>query len=257
MAILNWRDHPRLRFVDFPPPFLAKGSVFIASDRNDSAWMSDGTTYYPLYGSGLEAPHLGRKTWAELPNPLTVPEGTGATLYGWMAPEAEWLTWSGYWVPKGGRAVVHAPLLVNAQAQSAVNALVASVPTWTAPASLLSNPLLNIEVWVSATSQNISNAQTRNLHVGAADLSDSIIAGTVVASTNAYRRVWGKLEHRSDTTNFIRGAYHSQPYADSPSGDVPVANLLAAPIGVWYRGGATDGSEIATFHNFSIIVGTY
>lgn len=201
--------------------------------------------------------HLGRMTYANLPSPSTVPEGTRATLTGWDAPDSDWVVRGGYWLPVGGCAVVHSPLLVNAQAQSAVTALVASVPTWTAPASLLSNPLLNIETWVSATLQNISNAQTRGLYVGAADSGASIIAGSVLASTNGYRRVWGKLEHRSDTTDFVRGVYQSQPYADSPPGNIPVANLLAAPIGVWYRGGATDGSEIATFHNFSIVVGTY
>lgn len=201
--------------------------------------------------------HLGRMTWPNLPAASTLPNGTRATITGWNAPDSDWVVRGGYWLPVGGRAVVHSPLLVNAQAQSAVNALVASVPTWTAPASLLSNPLLNLETWVTATFQNNSTAQTRNLNVGAAESGDSVIAASSGATASNYRRVWGKIDHRSDTTDFVRGTAQSQPYADSSPVNVPVANLLAAPIGVWYRGGATDGSEIATFHNFSIVVGTY
>lgn len=45
MAILNWRDHPRLRFVDFPPATTYKGAVFIASDRGDTSWVSDGADW--------------------------------------------------------------------------------------------------------------------------------------------------------------------------------------------------------------------
>ena len=196
-------------------------------------------------------------TWESKPAANSVSAGTRVTITGWTAPDSDWVSDGTYWRPVNGRAVVHAPVLVNAQAQAATTALVASIPTWSPPASLLMDPLLNIETWVSATFQNASSSQSRNIYVGASDSGDSVIAGAVFGSTNGYRRVWGKIERRSDGTDYVRGVYNSQPYVDGASGNIPISNLLAGPIGVWYRGGATDGSEIATFHNFSIIVGTY
>lgn len=45
MAILNWRDYPRMRFVDFPSAVMYKGAIFIASDRGDTSWISDGINW--------------------------------------------------------------------------------------------------------------------------------------------------------------------------------------------------------------------
>ena len=85
MAILNWRDHPRLRFVDFPPPFLTKGSVYIASDRGDTAWISDGTAYLQLYpGAECADPgvHLGGQACSKLP----ATAGNGFTATDFLNP---------------------------------------------------------------------------------------------------------------------------------------------------------------------------
>ena len=103
-------------------------------------------------------------TWESKPAANSVSAGTRVTITGWTAPDSDWVSDGTYWRPVNGRAVVHAPVLVNAQAQAATTALVASIPTWSPPASLLMDPLLNIETWVSATFQNASASQSRNIY---------------------------------------------------------------------------------------------
>ena len=107
MAILNWRDHPRLRFVDFPPPFLTKGSVYIASDKGDSAWISDGTTYLQLYPDTNLVPQ--EYTWAALPVPFSTfgpPTNVGQVKAASDAGNAEFVADGTRWRPRGGRQVI-------------------------------------------------------------------------------------------------------------------------------------------------------
>lgn len=103
MAILNWRDHPRLRFVDFPPPFLTKGSVYIAEDRGDTAWISDGTTYLQLYPDTNLVPQ--EYTWAARPAPGSPGRVIRVSDVG-PAPGIEMVDSGTRWRPSGGRQVL-------------------------------------------------------------------------------------------------------------------------------------------------------
>lgn len=198
--------------------------------------------------------HLGRMTYANLPSPSTVPEGTHATVYGWTAPDADWVTRGGYWIPKNGRAVVHAPTLVNAQAQSASLALVATVPGWTLPADMAAMPGLMIETWVRVTTSPPSSAQARLIYVGT-DSIQNAIATFNVASLASSHRVWGEVA-RGNTDSWLTVANNAQPWSNGTGqGSTTTAQMLASPIRLYYRGGNTDGSEVLTVQSFSIAVG--
>ena len=198
--------------------------------------------------------HLGRMTYTNLPSPSTVPEGTRATLYGWTAPEADWVVSGGYWLPVGGRAIVHAPVLVNAQAQSATLALVASVPRWTLPANLAATPRLMIEAWARATVNAPSNAQSRLLYIGTNSVQNAIATHSA-SSTATGHRVWGELV-KMNSGDWQTFANNAQPLSVG-TGQNPTTNaqLLSSPIGLYYQGGNTGGSEVLTVQSFSIAVG--
>ena len=198
--------------------------------------------------------HLGRMTYTNLPSPSTVPEGTRATLFGWTAPDADWVTSGGYWVPVGGRAIVHAPVLVSAQAQSASLALVASVPRWTLPANLAATPRLMIEAWGRIIVSPSSSAQSRLLYIGT-DLTQNAISTHSSSTTASAHRVWGEITKMSNGAWFTV-ANNGQPVSiGTGQGPTSNADLISSPIGLYYRGGNTDGSEILTVESFSIAVG--
>jgi len=252
MAILNWRDHPRLRFVDFPPPFLTKGSVYIASDRNDSAWMSDGTAYYPLYGSGLEAPNLGVMTWAEKPAPNSVPAGTRFTASDFLM--SDWQALNGYWTPVNGHAVVYAPDTTGVQAQSATAQPVAGIPGWQMPADLTNVPNIYIEASLSTKVSLPSSAQQRQLFVGTNE-ARYLVLGVYQTNTVTRRRSIGR-GYRVSATEWQQVGYNVQWIAESDSTtEIQIVSVTSSPIRIYYQGGNTDGSEILNIQSFSLAVG--
>ena len=199
--------------------------------------------------------HLGRMTYANLPSPSTVPEGTVATIYGWQAPDADWVVYGGYWVPRNGRAVVHAPVLVNAQAQTFGTTLVASVPAWTVPAGIANTPRLFVEVNAECTLTSPSNAAYRRLYCGNA-FKNYLVGGIGGSNLNDSLRLWGKTSRKADGQWQAHGE-NANPLHQINSGTdtVSSANFAASPIGLYYSGGNPDASEILNIHSFTLSVG--
>lgn len=252
MAILNWRDHPRLRFVDFPPPFLTKGSVYIASDRNDSAWMSDGTTYYPLYGSGLEAPNLGVMTWAEKPAPNSVPAGTRFTASDFLM--SDWQALNGYWTPVNGRVVVYAPDTTGVQAQSAVLVSVPGIPGWTIPADIESIPGVFIEGNCVCDVTAASAVQERQISIGPIEARGAVVDHKFTSAITT-KRLWGRC-HRISVGLWRSSGISTNPLTDAQMFNTTnPAHMITNPIILSYRGGNTDGSEILNVRSFSLSIG--
>ena len=193
-------------------------------------------------------------TWATKPS-AAGNSGKRITITGWNAPASDWVSDGTYWLPVGGRAVVHAPRLVGAIAQHPSMAAVASVPTWQMPADMVAIPGLYIEANAECTVANASNVSYRRIYCGISS-KQHLISGPEGASTNNGFRLWGKTSRKPDGNWTTHGA-NAQPINESLFGtDTSTsADLASSPIGMWYRGGNTDGSEILSIHSFSLAVG--
>ena len=252
MAILNWRDHPRLRFVDFPPPFLTKGSVFIASDKGDTAWISDGTAYLQLYPTATTAQDLGVMTWAEKPAPNSVPAGTRFTASDFLM--SDWQTLNGYWTPVGGRAVVYSPDTTGVQVQSATSQPVAGIPGWTLPADLVNVPSIYVEGRVICDITAPSNLQQRQIYIGV-EGATAVVARHLYTSVPIVKKVFGRAD-RQHSTSWVANLANSSLMMDgNGGGDASAAQMTSSPIRIYYQGGNTDGSEVLNIRAFSLAVG--
>ena len=197
--------------------------------------------------------HLGVLPWTSKPAPNTVPIGTRFTSS--TERYSDWWSNGLSWLPVDGSQVVHAPTLVSATAQSASLALVASVPGWTMPSDMASIPGLHVDVEAIATFTNPSAAQARSIRVGTGSTGPFVIYGTLIIGATQLLVLRGRGHRRSDSTDFVRPGYNEQLMSSSVFDTVSAANLTSGPISLWYQGGNSDGSEIATFHSFSISVG--
>ena len=199
--------------------------------------------------------HLGVMTWASLPDMNTVPAGTRVTIIGWMAPPSDWVWDGAYLLPVGGRAVVHAPLLVDAQATGASSLThVASVPGWSLPVNMADTPRLGIEVWARCFIINPSNAQARQIFVGTDEVPNAVATHQYTTISTGHR-IWGEVTRDSESS-WMTFANNAQPAAPGTSQSAATtANMLSSPIRIYYRGGNTDGSETLTINNFTIAVG--
>ena len=193
-------------------------------------------------------------TWATKPS-AAGNSGKRITITGWMAPPSDWVSDGTYWLPVGGSAVVHAPLLVNAQAQSSGLSQVASVPEWLMPSALARTPGAYIEASVYGTVANSSAAQTRTLAVGA-DVNKRMIVydGNFVNAGIVDIRLGGKA-HRRDTGQWARFIAGADSNAASTFSATVEADFDTNPLRLYYQGGNTDGSEVLTVHAFSLIFG--
>ena len=197
-------------------------------------------------------------TWATKPAANAVPVGTRITIIGWMAPPSDWVSDGTYWLPVGGRAVVHAPVLVDAQATGAtVQSLVASVPTWQVPANMASTPGMYIEAVLTAeVVSGVSADQQRQIYIGI-ESSKNLLGVHVFTSTTLGKRFWGRTYRNNSPAEWMSFTGNAQMLVDTNSitARATDAQLAADPIGVYYQGGAADGSEIIKFHSFGLAVG--
>ena len=194
-------------------------------------------------------------TWATKPAANSVPVGTRITIIGWNAPPSDWVSDGTYWLPVGGRAVVHAPVLLNAQAQSTARTLVSSVPTWQMPSDIAHTPRIRVEAWAHCSVSSPSNAQARQIYIGNSTL-NNVVASSLYTDTNPVQRVWG-WGHRRPNGLWTYALGNMMPMA-SVQPDIPgptSAEMAASPIGLYYRGGNTDGSEVLNVDTFAIAVG--
>ena len=199
--------------------------------------------------------HLGVMTWASLPDMNTVPAGTRVTIIGWMAPPSDWVWDGAYLLPVGGRAVVHAPMLADAQAQSGTFATVASVPGWLTPPALSRTPGAYIEACVYCTAVNSSSAQARTLSVGVASGTRTIVYDNSFANAGiADIRMIGR-SHRRYSGQWCRLITAADLATTSAFSAVDQSILDVNPWQLFYQGGNPDGSEILTVHAFSLTFG--
>jgi len=195
-------------------------------------------------------------TWATKPS-AAGNSGKRITITGWMAPPSDWVSDGTYWLPVDGRAVVHAPELVNALAQQAAFLPVASVPGWQMPADMASTPRLYIEAMVTAeVTASAGNTQQRLIYVGVQARQD-ILGVHVFTSTTTGKRFWGKTYRNSSPAEWMAFTGNAQPFVDTNSitARATDAEMSATPIQIRYQGGASDGSEIIKFHSFGLAVG--
>ena len=196
-------------------------------------------------------------TWGAKPAANSVSAGTRVTITGWTAPDSDWVSDGTYWRPVNGRAVVHAPDLVNALAQSATYADVASVPGWQMPADMASTPRLYIEAMVTAEITSLpGNTQQRMIYVGTGE-KQAILGVHVFTSTTTGKRFWGKTYRNSSPAEWMAFAGNAPPVVDTNSTTARAtdAQMSATPIQIRYQGGASDGAEIIKFHSFGLAVG--
>jgi hypothetical protein len=193
-------------------------------------------------------------TWGSKPSANSVSAGTRVTITGWTAPDSDWVSDGTYWRPVNGRAVVHAPVLVNAQAQSASLALVASVPGWTVPSDIAITPGMRIFVSLHVGVDNPSSAQDRLIDVGPSALT-SLCATIKYTSTLNTIRVSDSTSRLSSGHWAALAGKNLGPTTNANAILVTAADLIASPISMYYQGGNPDGSEILNIHNFSISVG--
>ena len=166
-----------------------------------------------------------------------------------------WRSDGTYWLPEGGSQLVHAPVLSSAQAQSASLALVASVPGWQMPSDMVSIPRLHIDTEAVATFTSPSAVQARSLRVGSNSSGAYVIYGTSLVGATQLLVLRGRAHRRGDSTDYVRPGFNEQLMSSSVFDTLTAANLTSAPISLYYQGGNSDGSEIATFHSFTIRVG--
>ena len=192
--------------------------------------------------------------WASKPAANTVPVGTRLTVSDQRM--TDWVSNGTHWYPESGRQIVHLPNLSGATAQSATLALVAAVPGWQMPTDMANIPNLYIEALCICTTSSASSQQQRQLYIGTSADNNCIATLVNAAATNA-RRMWGKTHRRFNADHWEPFASNAGHVADgSGRGPTTAASLLASPIQLYYRGGATDGSEVLTIANFCIAVGT-
>jgi len=196
-------------------------------------------------------------TWGSKPAANSVSAGTRVTITGWTAPDSDWVSDGTYWIPVNGRAVVHAPVLVNAQAQSPTDLLhVASVPGWQMPPEIASTPGLYVEAMLTAEATFPSSAQARLIYIGV-DAQAAAVGATVFTSTTTGKRVWAKTFRRAGADEWVAFTGNSNHLVDTSSitSRASAAQMSASQIKVYYRGGNPDGSEILNVYSFGIVVG--
>ena len=255
MAILNWRDHPRMRFVDFPPPFLTKGSVYIASDKGDTAWISDGTAYLQLYPTATSAQDLGVMTWALKPDPTSVTVGTRFT-----ASDLNWTDWQSNgtsWVPVNGLACVFnwaAPSVMHA---SGSLALVSGVPGFFMPADLLTTLGLWLNVYATFHRETAATAdQTGEVRIGVASgarqygIKQFTTAGANTSYKIAEKRLINTGRTTFDQASDITGLVTGEENYDT----INLSLISNQTIRLYSKGVASDGSDTLYFDGFRIEV---
>ena len=249
MAILNWRDHPRLRFVDFPPAAVNKGAVFIALDLNDSAWISDGTTYYPIGDQGLSAPNFGEYTWATKPAADSLPVRSRISVPEWN--NSEWYTDGTYWRPVGGRAVMRNWIGANVTHSAASITIVAGVPGLLLPADLVATPGLSMRnrVMFHREAEAAAASQTANIRIGIANNSRQFGNLNLIGATANQK--WLIDETRTVNTGLTTFSQASgttgQPSAVEPYDPIPLSNISNQTLIISGYGVDTGGSDVWYF----------
>ena len=197
--------------------------------------------------------HLGRMTYANLPSPSTVPEGTRATLFGWPAPDADWVTHDGYWAPVGGTAILVRKNLQSFAGAFPTNAeVVGAFAGFTIPDGLLMSPgAPTFEVRVQARRLGtLASTQPAQLNVGT-DASPAFLGGHSVQSASGSDSV---VRLFSATTQTSPGNYQSSGVPGfQPTGTIvggtTVFNLISGkPIRLYAQNGSTNTSETWAFH---------
>lgn len=244
MAILNWRDHPVLRFNDFPPASANENAVYIASDIGMAAFIAKGGNWQLL--SVLDAV-AQTYTWATKP-PAVGNEGLEIIVSDLQ--NSRWSARAGAWRPANGSCTLTLDL-TGVQTQQGTGDIVPGVTPIKIPArDFLSTPGANLTFTLPF--KRVNAAATRTFVVEAALANAGVTIDTVSRANGTSANSGGIMR---GTVGYSTGTAYRSMMVNEPHGgswsytESPLSTIPAGLVDLTIRAATGDASnaEIMSF----------